>query len=181
MKLEESGLACQLSGLARMAAARAEAPPESLGRKVKLLLRRHLSPGRERALRAYTNDLLNRLAKLTGRPRKPTAPDEALVATNLQPGDVVRVRGKEGIEATLDHWHQFKGCGFMAEMEEYCGTTQRILKRMERFVDERDLRVKRTKGIVFLEGVICKGTADFGSCDRSCYFFWREEWLEKIG
>ena len=68
----------------------------------------------------------------------------------------------------------------MPEQEQYCGTTQRVHKRMERFVDERDLRVKRTKGIILLEGVMCQGTADFGSCDRSCFYFWREEWLEKI-
>jgi hypothetical protein len=27
---------------------------------------------------------------------------------------------------------------------------------------------------------MCKGTAEFGTCDRSCFVFWREEWLEKI-
>jgi len=65
-------------------------------------------------------------------------------------------------------------------MAEYCGTTQRVLKLMKRFVDERDLRVKKSSGIILLEGVMCKGTADFGSCDRSCFYFWREEWLEKV-
>jgi hypothetical protein len=28
---------------------------------------------------------------------------------------------------------------------------------------------------------MCQGTKDFGRCDRSCFFFWREEWLEKLG
>lgn len=180
MKLEESGLGCQLPCLAQVAVGRDESPPESLGRKVKLFIRRHVSPTRERALRSYVNDLMNRFAELRGNPTKPTASAEALAATNLQAGDVVRVRSLEEIRATLDNWGQLKGCGFMPEMEPHCGTTQRVLKRMERFVDERDLRVKRTKGIVLLEGVFCEGTADFGSCDRSCYLFWREEWLEKI-
>jgi len=163
-----------------MAEGKAETPPESLGRKVKLFIRRHVSPTREKALRSLTNDLLNWLARLTGRPNKPTASTEALAPTGLQIGDMVRVRTKEEIEATLNHWGQLKGCGFMPEMEKYCGTTQRVMKQMERFVDERDLRVKKAKGIVFLEGVFCEGTADFGSCDRSCYLFWREEWLERI-
>jgi len=26
----------------------------------------------------------------------------------------------------------------------------------------------------------CQGTSDYGRCDRSCFYFWREEWLEKI-
>jgi hypothetical protein len=68
----------------------------------------------------------------------------------------------------------------MPEMDQYCETTQQVLKPLERFVDERDLRVKTSRGIVLLDGVICQGTADFGRCDRSCVLFWREEWLEKI-
>jgi hypothetical protein len=84
------------------------------------------------------------------------------------------------IEATLNHWGQLRGCSFMPEMGVYCGTTQRVLKPMNRFVDERDLRVKKSKGIILLEGVMCQGTADFGSCDRSCLVFGRQEWLKKI-
>jgi hypothetical protein len=154
--------------------------PESIGRKIKLEIRRRVSPSRERALRAQTNTLMNRFAVLRGRPTRPTAAPEALAPVNLQAGDVVRVRSLDEIRATLDNWGQLKGCGFMPEMEQYCGTQQRIYKRVERFVDERDLRVKRSRGIVFLEDVICQGTADFGPCDRSCLFFWREEWLERL-
>jgi hypothetical protein len=51
---------------------------------------------------------------------------------------------------------------------------------MEKFLDERDYRVKKCKGIILLEGAICGGTAYFGRCDRACFFFWREEWLEKL-
>lgn len=180
MQLDEHEIGCQLPCLARMAIGLGEVPPESLGRKMKLEIRRRVSPSRERRLRAQTNDLMNRWAELRGKPTRPIAPPAALAATNLQAEDVVRVRSIEEIRATLDNWGQLKGCGFMPEMEQYCGTTQRIYKRVERFVDERDLRVKRSKGIVFLEGVICHGTADFGPCDRSCLLFWREEWLEKL-
>ena len=69
----------------------------------------------------------------------------------------------------------------MNEMTAFCGTTQVVLKRVGRFVDERDLRVKTSRGIVLLEGAMCQGTADFGGCDRSCLYFWREEWLQEIG
>jgi hypothetical protein len=109
---------------------------------------------------------------------RPGSPERA--ERRLQGGDWVRVRPRTEIDATLNHWRQLKGCTFMPEMGEYCGTTQRVLKRVERFVDERDLRVKTARGILLLEGVICQGTADFGRCDRSCFPFWREEWLEKI-
>lgn len=98
----------------------------------------------------------------------------------LKPGDLVRVRSKEEIQATLNRWNQLKKCSFMEEMWNYCGTKQRIFKRVERFMDERDYLIKKSIGIVILEGVLCNGTIDFGPCDRSCHFFWREEWLEKM-
>jgi len=103
-----------------------------------------------------------------------------LSGNTLVPGDLVRVRSKEEIQSTLDRWNQLKGCGFMEEMMPYCGTRQRVYKRVKRFLDERDYLLKKCTGIVILEGVFCEGTKDFGSCDRSCFFFWREEWLERI-
>ena len=98
----------------------------------------------------------------------------------LKPGITVRVKSKKEIKATLNKWNELKGCMFMEEMSKYCGTEQRVLKHVKRFLDERDYRVKKCKGIVLLENIICQGTIDFGPCDRSCFFFWREEWLEKI-
>jgi hypothetical protein len=98
----------------------------------------------------------------------------------LQAGDVVRIRSKAEIRSTLGLWNELRGCVFMDEMWNYCGTTQRVLKRAEKFMDERSYKVKKARGLVILEGVICQGTIDFGPCDRSCFFFWREEWLEKI-
>jgi hypothetical protein len=68
----------------------------------------------------------------------------------------------------------------MPDMWQYCETSQRVFKVVERFVDERDYRLKKGTGIILLEGLICEGTADYGRCDRSCFYFWRVEWLEKI-
>lgn len=104
-----------------------------------------------------------------------------LTKPNLEPGDLVRVRSQEEIKETLNRWKQLKGCAFMEEMWTYCGSKQRVFKRVGQFLDERDYLVKRCSGIFILEGVICEGTKDFGACDRSCYFFWREEWLERAG
>jgi hypothetical protein len=93
---------------------------------------------------------------------------------------MVRVKTREEIQATLDEWNELRGCLFMDAMVPYCGTTQRVFRRVERFVDERDYRVKKAKGVVLLEGLICNGTEQYGRCDRACYYFWRDEWLEKI-
>lgn len=99
---------------------------------------------------------------------------------SLKVGDFVHVRSKEEIRATLDNWNNLQGCAFMEEMWRYCGTAQRVLKPVKRFLDERDYHIKKVRDTVILEGVNCQGTVDFGPCDRNCFFFWRKEWLEKI-
>lgn len=107
-------------------------------------------------------------------------------ARNLAPvvsfraGDWVRVRSREEIASTLDPFHELKGCAFLQEMYQYCGSQQRVFKVMQRFLDERDYKVKKVRGVVLLGDVICQGTPVFGPCDRCCLLFWREEWLEKL-
>lgn len=126
------------------------------------------------------NHIRNWVAKLRGRGTKPAVSPAQIQSTRLKAGDWVQVKPWKEIEATLDHSRRFKGCSFPSEMEQYCGTTQQVLKSVERFVDERDYRVLRTRGVVLLDGLICQGIGNLGRCDRNCYYFWREEWLEKI-
>lgn len=101
-------------------------------------------------------------------------------SSSLQSGDQVRIKSEAKIRATLGNWNDLKGCIFMEEMWHHCGTTQRVFKRIGQFLDERDYQVKKVQGLVILEDVFCQGTVDFGPCDRSCFFFWREEWLDKL-
>ncbi len=99
---------------------------------------------------------------------------------NLKAGDWVRVRSWEEIQSMLDPFKETRGCAFLEDMHKYCGTKQRVFKPMERFLDERDYKVKKVRGVILLENVICGGTPAFGRCDRACFLFWREEWLEKM-
>jgi len=133
-----------------------------------------------RIIRRRLNYLRNWLSEVVRQRDVASPPLAESAAVKLQAGNQVRVRSKAEIHATLDRWNRLKGCTFLEEMWPYCGTTQRVLKRVEKFLDERDYRVKECRGIVLLEGAICQGMVDFGGCDRSCFFFWREEWLEKI-
>jgi hypothetical protein len=103
-----------------------------------------------------------------------------LRVNDLAAGDVVRVRSIEEIRSTLDNWSKLKGCTFLHEMEPFCGTIQKVRKRVSRFLNETDYLVKKCNRIVILENVFCEGTKNFGPCDRLCFFFWREEWLEKL-
>ncbi|MBI5962711.1 MAG: hypothetical protein HY863_04490 [Chloroflexi bacterium] len=95
-------------------------------------------------------------------------------------GDLVMVRSREEIQSTLDPFKELKGCAFLADMYQYCGTQQRVLKSMQNFLDERDYKLKKVRGVILLENIICNGTPAFGACDRCCFLFWREEWLEKV-
>lgn len=122
------------------------------------------------------------LAKMKQRNEKGVEPsiEERTEFLNLLPGDMVRIKSEYQIKATLDGWNSLKGCVFMEEMWPYCGSVHRVFKRVNQFLDERTYLVRKCRGIVLLENLICTGTKDFGPCDRSCYLFWREEWLEKI-
>lgn len=176
IKLKE----CQFSSLQSIAEGNAEVPPQSFIRKLKLFVRRNLSTRQDRELHQYADKLFSFFSIFEGGKEAGEKLSSGVQAQSLKSGDLVRVRSKEEIESTLNHVGQLKGCSFMDVMTPYCGTTQRVLKPMERFVDERDLRVKKCTGLILLEGVMCQGTTQFGRCDRSCLMFWRQEWLEKI-
>jgi hypothetical protein len=180
MKLEETKLHCQLPFLDHLSEGVVSVPEESFSRRAKVMIRRHLSPARERAFKNHTNKWMNRLCRLASKDTKPRVSLPSNGSSGLRAGDWVRVRSLKEIESTLNHWGQVRGCAFMPEMASYCDTIHRVFKPMMKFLDERDLQVKKSAGIILLEGVMCNGTAGFGSCDRSCLHFWREEWLQKL-
>lgn len=136
----------------------------------------------KRIIKRRLRYLQNVLSEITGRKKEllRTSTEASAKILNLKPGDLVRIKSREEIQNTLNRWNAFKGCAFIEEMWPYCGTTHRVFKRVNQFLDERTYLIRKCKGIVLLEGVICHGTKDFGPCDRSCFLFWREEWLEKI-
>jgi hypothetical protein len=98
---------------------------------------------------------------------------------NLQPGDWVEVKSLKEIFATLDGDGKLGGLRFTPEMAKFCGKRFRVYKRLEKIIVEAtgELRKIRTP-TVLLEDVFCDGKAH-GSCDRSCFCFWREAWLKR--
>lgn len=166
MNLDE----CNVSELQYIKAENAKLPYSPIFR-LKLFIRRHL--GMKNIQKFFS--LLDYFKVKRNDMKVITIPTQPLKA-----GDIVRVRSKEEIEATLDSRRKLKGCSFMYEQQLYCGTEQRVFKVMEHFVDERDLKLKKCRGLVLLDGVMCQGSRDWGRCDRSCFIFWREEWLEKV-
>jgi hypothetical protein len=100
---------------------------------------------------------------------------------DLVAGDMVRIKSKEEISATLDHTNHTRGLSFDTEMLKYCGRTARVRGRVERLIDEDTGKMIRIKSdCIILEGIIC--TSDWHLfCTRSTYPYWREIWLERIG
>ena len=105
------------------------------------------------------------------------------VASNLQPGDLVRVKSRDEILATCDTGMANRGMKFDAEMVPYCGGVYRVLKRVNKIVNERTgaMLEMKTPSII-LDSVVCQ--AKYSECrlfcPRSVYSYWREIWLEKV-
>jgi hypothetical protein len=101
----------------------------------------------------------------------------------LQPGELVRVRHRDEILATLDANNKNRGLWFDIEMLPSCGGTFRVARRVTQIVNERTgemIRMAPESPIILLEGVLCRGQFH-KLCARSEYLFWREAWLERVG
>lgn len=147
-------------------------------KSIKLAVKRLIGPYQARAIKRMG---LRFFALVTAKKENSEAAKPAINARplNLQSSDWVHVKSEEEIKATLDEWNELRGCAYLPEMSRYCNTIQMVRRPIMRFVDERDYKVKKASGVVLLEGINCQGTEFYGRCDRSCFFFWREEWLEK--
>jgi hypothetical protein len=100
---------------------------------------------------------------------------------NISAGDVVEIKSKEEIAATLDANDRNRGLLFDREMVGYCGHRARVLARVNRIIDERTRKmIEINSDCLILDGVYCRG--DFNQfCPRAIYSFWREIWLKKVG
>jgi len=108
---------------------------------------------------------------------KPAGGSSQADRLRLQPGEWVQVKDESEIRATLDSSGRQRGLLFMPEMAAHCGRRFRVHKRLERMIVESTGELRRVKNTVLLENSMCNGVGM--SCDRSCYFFWRESWLER--
>jgi hypothetical protein len=122
------------------------------------------------------------------RRRRPRASDRQPLRREplgLRPGDRVRVLSRAEIDVTLGQDGTCRGLGYIPEvMDRYVGCTLMVRRRVGRFFDERNQRLLKLKDVVILEGSFCEPARDtespFAGCDRSCYLFWKEDWLESM-
>jgi hypothetical protein len=99
---------------------------------------------------------------------------------NLQPGELVRIKTKEQILATVDAKLLNRGMGFDEEMSRFCGQTARVKARVTQCIDESTGRMLTMKSpCIILEGKYCAGAYSM-NCPREFVSFWREIWLERV-
>jgi hypothetical protein len=96
---------------------------------------------------------------------------------DLRPGDLVTIRTKAEILATLDANGELESLPFMPEMLDLCGQKAIVYKRADKTCDTIDnLGGRRMHDTVHLVGLRCDGSAH-GGCDAGCLLFFKEEWL----
>lgn len=97
----------------------------------------------------------------------------------LKANELVEVRSKEEILATLDADGCLDGLPFMPQMFRYCGMRFRVYKRAHKSCDTVfPTRSRRMANAVHLE-TRCDGEAH-GGCQAGCLIFWKEAWLRRV-
>jgi hypothetical protein len=121
----------------------------------------------------------HRLPDLRGPVRESAWPEWERL--DLMEGDLVEVRSREEIVATLDDKQQNRGLSFDEEMLRLCGRRGRVLKRVERIIDEKTGRMlKIRKDTIIVDGMIgCDGLYH-KMCQRQAIAFLREAWLKRV-
>jgi hypothetical protein len=137
-----------------------------------------------KVLRAIAIPIFNRMqSKLDGRPYPiiaGTVGRTPVDVLDLRPGELVQVRGKEEIFATLDKNHRNRGLLFDSEMLSYCGGIYRVLRRVHHIIDEKTGKMMNMKyPCIVLESVFCQ--SDYHRlCPRAIFSYWRENWLRRV-
>jgi hypothetical protein len=126
-------------------------------------------------------NLAQRLRQGTGFPHPPTpvAGASAIEAVPLAPGDTVVVRSHAEIASTLNAKSKHRGLWFDRDQIKHCGTTRKVLARVDRIIDDAHGQMLQMKTpCILLEGVDYSGEVlNFNA--QHDLFFWREVWLEK--
>ncbi len=109
---------------------------------------------------------------------------QAILPLHLKSGEKVRVKSVEEIRNTLDKNNKFHRLAFTPVMWKFCGNTYTVLKKMEKVFDERKWKLSKVKNMILLDGVYCDGAGGidkiWDGCDRTCFIWWKEGWLERI-
>jgi hypothetical protein len=110
---------------------------------------------------------------------KGTGPGPGPEPLRLQPGELVEVRSKEEIMAALGPNSKNRGLIFDGEMLPFCGRRARVLKSVEKIIEEHTGRMIHLRDCVILDQVTCVGRYH-RFCPRAIHTYWREAWLRRV-
>jgi len=101
--------------------------------------------------------------------------------SRFRTGDLVEVRSKDEILATLDGTGALESMPFMPEMLQHCGRRFRVGAVAHKTCEtaRRTLVTRRLESTVHLEGLRCDGSAH-GGCEAACLLFWKDAWLRPV-
>jgi hypothetical protein len=99
--------------------------------------------------------------------------------SRFRTGDLVEVRSKEEILATLDQHGCMDRMPFMPEMLQFCGQRFRVRAVAHKTCDtvRKTWKGRRLQATVHLAGLRCDGSAH-GGCQAECNLFWKDVWLK---
>jgi hypothetical protein len=113
---------------------------------------------------------------------------------DLKPGDVVDVKTRAALTASLDHDRGNRGLRVCSEMTRLCGGRAEVRTRVDRMIDEntgemrelrdtvslRNMRRRNWRGkLVAVDDSQCFCAKETGECPRGELMYWREIWLER--
>ena len=104
-----------------------------------------------------------------------------LEVLGLHVGEVVEVKSKKEILATLDETGALDKLPFMPEMLAFCGKRLTVTRRADKSCDTvsaTNKRLRRFENTVHLDDSRCDGSAH-GGCQAACTLFWKEAWLRR--
>lgn len=99
--------------------------------------------------------------------------------SRFRAGDVVEVRSKEEILATLDERGCVDGMAFMPEMLQFCGRRFPVRAVAHKTCEtaRQTWQGRRLESTVHLANLRCDGSAH-GGCQADCTLFWKDVWLK---
>jgi hypothetical protein len=138
---------------------------------------------------ALTVALLTRLFNLaqklrggTGFPYMPVSPlrNSARTELHLHPGERVKILSPAEIALTLNKNGKNRGLWFDREMLTYSGQEYKVMRKIERIIDDSNGQMIQMKTPCFvLDGVDCPGE-HLRFIAQHDLPFWREAWLKRI-
>jgi hypothetical protein len=116
----------------------------------------------------------NEIGRLTGLKSQSSKTNLA-----LQHGEWVRIKSSAEIRQTLDSEGRNRGLKFEPEMSESCGKLFQMDVPVKKMIREETGEMINVKNTVTLKGLTCHGLCA-KSCPRNNYWYWREDWLERV-